>query len=164
MNGRLLKQWALAVAVIAALVAAAFVLRGGGGLPQTPEDAVAALFAAADEGDDATYLRLVWGELRKSLEHTRTQDGAEAFREDLRRSASGIKGLAVMRAGGSPPDHVAVEVEIVFADRKECQRMLLKQHGGGWVITSMAAAIVVEPSIAYNTPVFEEPEPAGPQD
>ena len=101
------------------------------------------------------YLRLVSGELRETLENTRAQMGAEVFRENLQRSATGIKGLAITRAPGSPSGQAVLDVEIVFADRNEGQRMLLSQEGAGWVITSMEAAIMVKPPIPYGTPVFK---------
>jgi len=152
-----MKKRALQVLVAAALVAAAFALRDGGRrLPETPEAAVKALFDAAGRGDEEAYLRLLSGELRKSLRHTRAQLGAEGFRESIQRSAAGIKGVAVTRSGEGPPGLVALDVEIVFADRNERQRLLLCQEGSGWVITSIGPAQMIKPSIPYGTPVFEE--------
>ena len=71
-------------------VALALALRNRGSLPDKPQDTVSEFFTAAGEGDDRAYLRLVTGELRKSLENDRSQAGAEAFRDSLRRSAAGI--------------------------------------------------------------------------
>jgi len=155
------KKRALQIAVVLALIALAFALRGRGHLPQTPEDAVSAFFDAAGNGDDDAYLRCVFGTLRESLKHTRAQVGVEAFRKDLRRSASGIKGLAITRSDNATPAQVALDVEIVFADRNENQRMFLLQESDGWVITSIEPAITVKPPIPYGTPVFEEQRPKG---
>ena len=152
-----MKKWSLRIAVVVALVAAAFLLRARHRLPDTPEAAVSAFFDAAARGDDGAYLRLASGELRNSLENTKAQLGTPEFQESLRRSAAGIKGLAVTRAGGAPADFVAVDVEIVFADRIERQRMLLAPQGSGWTIASIEAAEMVKPPIPYGTPVFEEP-------
>lgn len=152
-----MKKWSLTIAVLVALVAAAFLLRARHRLPDTPEAAVSAFFDAASRGDDGVYLRLASGELRNSLENTKAQLGTPQFQESLRRSAAGIKGLAVMRTGGAPADFVAVDVEIVFTDRKERQRMLLVPRGSGWQIASIEAAERIEPPIPYGTPVFEEP-------
>ncbi len=151
-----MKKRALQLVVVLGLVALAFVLRSRGSLPGTPEDAVSAFFDAAGNGDDDAYLRLVDGELRESLEHTRAQLGAQAFRRSLERSSHGIKGLAVTRSGNAPPGLVALNVEIVFTDRNERQRMLLLQKRTGWVITSIEGATMVKPSIPYGTPVFVE--------
>ena len=73
-----MKRTLLLIALVAVLTAAAFVLRGGGRLPETPGDTVNALFDAAKKGDGAAYLRLTTGELRKTLEKTRAEQGAEA--------------------------------------------------------------------------------------
>lgn len=152
-----MKKWSLRIAVLVALVAAAFLLRARHRLPDTPKAAVSAFFDAAARGDDRAYLRLASGELRNSLENTKAQLGTPKFQESLRRSAAGIKGLAVTRTGGAPADFVAVDVEIVFADRNERQRMLLAPQGSGWTIASIEAAERVEPPIPYGTPVFEQP-------
>jgi hypothetical protein len=176
------KERALKVAVVVGLVAAAFALRGRGlrretsPTPQTaetPEDSswsnaaatVSRFFDAASEADDDAYLRLVSGELRTSLAATRSELGAEAFRAELRRSTSGIVGLATMPGEDAPPGMIAVDVEIVFADRNEYQRMLLAPDGSRWVITSIEEARMVKPPVPYGTPVFEEPaeKPAGGQ-
>ena len=99
----------LAILVVVLLIAVAFALRSRGRLPDTPEKAVTELFSAAAEGDDRAYLRLLTGELRDSLENARNQAGVDAFRESLRRSATGIKGLAVTRADETGADRVPVK-------------------------------------------------------
>jgi hypothetical protein len=151
---------ALQAVVVAILVAVAFALRGRGPVPQTPmatpEAAVNALFDAAGRGDDEAYLRLVAGDLRKSLLDTRAQLGARKFRENLKRSAAGVKGIAVTRRQDAPPGLVALDVELVFADRNERQRVLLARKGNGWVITALGPAEASKPAIPYGTPVFEE--------
>lgn len=117
-------------------------------------------FDAAARGDDQDYLRLTSGQFRESLLSARSDLGAEAFRDNLRSSAAGIKGLAKSRTtDASLADAVvAIDVELVFVDRNERQRMLLVPQGNGWVITFIEPARVVEPSLPYGTPVFEEPE------
>jgi len=156
------KTWTLRITVALALVAAAFLFRGRQRLPETPEAAVTALFDAAGKGDDRAYLELVGGELSKSLENTRKELGAAAFRESLRRSNTGMKGLAVTRAADSPPGMVAMSVELVFADRIDRQRMILTETTAGWTITAIEAVRLVKPPVPYGTPVFEEPPPAQP--
>ncbi len=158
---------AVQIAVIAAVVAAAFWLRARERLPESPEAAVNELFDAAARGDDAAYLRLVAGELRTTLESSRAQLGQAAFRESLRRSAAGIKGLAVSRGENAPPDRVALDLDLVLADRNERQRMLLVDTGRGFAVVAMEGAAVLKPPIAYGTPVFDEgavqpPAPANP--
>ena len=132
---------------------------------QTPEAAIDAFFDAAGRGDDAAYLRLTSGRLRESLESARSELGVEAFRDHLRQSAAGIKGLAKTRGDDDPSagdtasgDTAAIDVELVFADRNERQRILLALEGSRWVITSIDTARRIEPEIPYGTPVFEEPK------
>ena len=159
-----MKKWLPHVLIVVVLVGLALALRSRDRLPETPEQTVTEFFTAAGDGDDRAYLRLVTGELRKTLEQARSEAGAEAFRRGLRRSAGGIKGLAVTRADDAPAPLAAVDVEIVFADRNERQRMLLAPIGGGWAVASIEQAEMVKPPIAYGTPVFEAPEPEEPAD
>ena len=157
----------LQILVIVALIALALAIRQRNRLPATPEAAVTEFFDAAGKGDDKAYLRLTAGRLRESLQNTRSQLGVEAFRRDLERTARGIKGLAVTRSGDAPSDFVALDVEIVFADRNERQRMLLENKGNGWAIAEIQAAEMVKPPIPYGTPVFEdleEPKDRKPQE
>jgi hypothetical protein len=153
------KKWALHAGVIAALVVLALVLRRNDRLPETPEAAVAAFFDAASRGDDALYLRLASGPLRASLEATRSQLGVPAFRESLRRTAAGMKGLATSRGGDVSPDRVVLDIELVFSDRIERQQAFLVPDGTGWTIQSLTGTNMVKPPLAYGTPAFEE-EPA----
>lgn len=152
-----MKKWLPHCLLAVVLVGLALTLRSGDRLPETPEKTVTEFFAAASEGDDRAYLRLVTGELRKSLEQARRESGAEAFRQGLRRSARGVKGWTVRPAEGAPSGMAAVDVELVFADRNERQRMLLEPLQGGWAITSIEQAEMIKPPIAYGTPVFEMP-------
>lgn len=154
-----MKKWALHAGVVAALVAIALLLRSRDRLPETPEAAVSAFFDAAGRGDDAGYLRLVSGPLRTSLEDARSQLGAEGFRESLRRTSAGLKGVAASRGADAPPGQVVVEVELVFADRIERQRMGLAEKGTGWAIQSITTTSMIKPAVPYGTPVFDERPP-----
>lgn len=145
------------IGVLAALVAAALVLRGGRRLPDQPQDAVNAFFNAARDGDVQAYLRLTTGQLRTSLEQLRRQQGAEVFRENMQRSLDGIKGQAVRKLPQSPVGAAAFEVELIFSDRNEVQTFVLEPVGAGWAIASIEAARVYRPEIPYGTPVFSEP-------
>jgi hypothetical protein len=150
------KRWALPIALAVGLAAIALLLRGRGRLPETPDDTVAAFFDLAGKGDDVGYLRLVTGTLRSTLESTRSQLGAELFRENLRQSTRGMRGFAVQRGSDPPPGGVALEVELVFSDRNEKQRFLLIEEGNGWAICDIQKATMVKPPVPYGTPVFEE--------
>lgn len=148
----------LQIGMLAALVAVALVLRNGQRLPEQPQDAVNAFFTAARDGDAEGYLRLTTGELRKSLEQLRRQQGAAAFRENMRRSLDGVKGQAVRKLPQAPVSAEAFEVELVFGDRNEVQTFILEPVGSGWAIASIETARVYRPEIPYGTPVFAEPK------
>ncbi len=154
-----MKTWGVRIGALVLVMAAALLLRGGGRLPESPEAAVAELFDAAARGDDDAYLRLVTGALANSLNETRSQLGTTPFQKNLRRSAAGIKGLAVSRTDSTTPGAVALDVEIVFADRKEHQRVVCAKTSRGWIITSITGAQMIKPAIPYGTPVFEERSP-----
>ena len=156
-----MKKWALHAGVIAVLFVLALALRRGDRLPETPEAAVAAFFDAASRGDDAFYLRLASGPLRASLDDARSQLGARAFRESLRRTASGMKGLATTRGSDAPAGRVVLDVELVFADRIERQQMRLAANETGWTIESVTGTNMVKPPVAYGTPVFAEEQVKG---
>jgi len=146
-----------AVLVSAGIVAVLVALRGRPSLPPTPEEAVTAFFGAAERGDDAAYLALTIGELRRRLESMRQQAGPETFRANLRRSAAGIKGIRTSRRAAEGDESRAVlDVELVFADRNERQRVVLAPRDGGWAIESLGRAETVKPAIPYGTPVYEE--------
>lgn len=155
-----MKKRFLQLGLIAALVAAAFLMRGGDKLPQTPEDTIAKFFDAARDGNTRDYLRLTAGDLRRSLDQLRKQQGTEAFRANLQRTNEGIMGQAVRELPGAPTGTAAYEVELIFADRNEVQTFRLEQMGSGWAIASIEVARVYQPEIAYGTPVFAEPEKA----
>jgi len=166
------KTWGLRILVIATLAVSAFWLRGRGPPPPAPgsidsppsseapdwseaSKTVTDFFQAAGEGDDEAYLDLLDGPLRRSLEETRSELGVEEFRRMLRRSVEAIKGLAVTPGEGAPGGGLALDVEIVFADRNEYQRMVLSGKGRAWRITSIDKARMVKPAVPYGTPVFE---------
>ncbi len=153
MNKRLLQ-----IALIAALASAALLMRGGDQLPATPEDTIAGFFDAARDGDARAYLRLATGDLRKSLDQLRKQQGAETFQANLQRTNDGIMGQAVRRLPGAPTGTAAFEIELIFTDRNEVQTFRLEELDGGWAIASIEVAKVYQPEIAYGTPVFAEPE------
>lgn len=153
-----MKKRILQLGLIAGLVAAAFLLRGGDQLPATPEETIAEFFDAARDGSTSAYLRLTTGDLRKSLDQLRKLQGAETFQANLQRTNDGIMGQAVRELPGAPSGTVAYEVELIFADRNEVQTFRLEQVGDGWAIASIEVARVYQPEIAYGTPVFAEPE------
>ena len=153
-----MKKWIFQIGLIVGLVAAALLMRGGDQLPSTPEETIAEFFDAARDGNARAYLRLTTGELRKSLDQLRRQQGAETFRANLQRTNDGIMGQAVRELPNPPTGTAAYEIELIFKDRNEVQTFRLEQSGSGWAIASIEVARVYQPEIAYGTPVFAEPE------
>ncbi len=161
------RRFVLPVVLATALAAAALALRGKGRLPDTPEEAVKAFFAAAESGDAPAYLSLVNGTLRGSFEETQKQLGTAAFRDSLRSSVTGLKGFAVSRIGEAAEDRAALDVELDFADRSERQRFGLVRESRGWSIASIDRSEVGKPDKPYGATVYDfaptmdsAPEPA----
>ncbi|MBN2473664.1 MAG: hypothetical protein JXB62_03575 [Pirellulales bacterium] len=144
---RALIRRALHVCVLVGIVVSAFLLRGRDNLPSTPADAVSRWFDASEQGDDETCLRLVCGRFRQSLEQSRSQMGATAFREHLRRSVAGVKCLAIIRNDTAPDGGVLLEVNMVFADHDERQEVHLCRQEAGWMITSVERS-----RVSYHPP------------
>lgn len=155
-----MKKRIIQAVLLLALVGVAFALRTRDRRYGTPEATISAFFAAAAEGDDRLYLRLTGGELKRELTQLRKQQGVTAFREELRRSVSGVKGRAMTRGGSAPNGFVTMDVEHVFVDRNEQQRFLLSQTAGGWLLESIGQADVNRPLIPYGTSVMS-PVPSG---
>jgi hypothetical protein len=141
------------------LAAVALVLRGKGRLPPTPEDAVRQLFQAAQRGDAPAYLAMLAGALRRSFESTQSQMGAAAFSASLRQSMAGVKGFAMSPAGGLSPDEAGLDVELVFPDRNERQRLVLVRQGGGWLVAAIGKADACKPPVPYGAAVFDADSP-----
>ena len=152
-----MKRWGPPAALILLLVAAALLMRGRGRLPETPEDAVTALFDAAARGDADGYLRLLGGDVRAAVEQNRAELGGEKHAASLRRSVAGVKSMAISRGADAGPNAVALDVDLVFVERNEMQRLLLMQQGSGWVVMKIERAEARKPPVAYGAPAFEEP-------
>jgi len=145
------------VALVVVLVGVAFALRGRRGPAAgaaTPEAAVKAFFDAAERGDDRAYLRLATGDLRRSLEATRAQQGAEAYRAGLKQSVQGVTAIVIKRLEDAAEGTVALDVELVLVDRYDNQRVVLERQRGGWVIVDLGPVRTSKPLIPYGTPVF----------
>jgi hypothetical protein len=154
-----MKNRLLPAGLIVVLFAVAMVLKKRDQTPvpaESPEDVVNKFFDAARQGDDAACLGLVAGEYRRSLENDRSQVGPAAFRESLKRMAAGMKGIGIKTSAETPVEGVALDVELVYADRNEKQRMVLVRQGGGWAILSVDSAQMQKPPVAYGTPVFDD--------
>ena len=152
-----MKEHALKALVVVVLIAGAFALRGREKMgAQTPEAAVSAFFDAAAKGQDEAYLAATTGAMRKSLESTRSQLGVKRFRESIKKTTQGVKAYAFIPREGAEDDVALLDVEIVFVDRKEVQRVRVRRTGSAWAIAEMSQAETVKPLIPYGTPVFPD--------
>ena len=145
------------------LVAVALFLRGRGRLPEKPEETVGRFYEAARRGDASACSALLAEPLKSEVEATRSQRGPNAG-DNMAESVAGLKGFAVTRSAEQAVQGVAMDVELVFSDRNERQRLVLVEQQGGWLIASIGKADVRKPAIAYGTPISAETgglEPAG---
>lgn len=120
---------------------------------QSPEDVVFKWFEAAARGDLTSALRLTGGSLRRSL-NMQLRDDVSA-RQSIGRPLDGVRGVAVQNAGSSFADQVELEVELVFEDRNERQRVRLEREGGKWLIVEFSPSDRVIPPVRYGTPAFD---------
>ena len=145
------------VALVVVLVGVAFALRarrGPAAGAATPEAAVKGFFDAAERGDDRAYLRLATGDLRRSLEATRAQQGPEAYRTGLKQSVQGVTAIVLKRLGDAAEGTMSLDVELVLVDRYDRQRIVLERQRGSWVIVDLGPVRTSKPLIPYGTPVF----------
>jgi len=149
------KHFVVPISLVIALTSVAVALRGKGRLPDTPEDAVRAFFAAAEQGDASAYIALLSGPLNRSFRETQSQLGVAAFRDSLRNSVKGLKGFAISRSDDATEDRAAIEVELVFADRNERQRFDLARDARGWSIAAIGQAVIENSLQPYGTPVYD---------
>ena len=160
-----MKRKFVPVLLALALVVVAIFLRGKGRLTDKPEETVIQLFDAARRGDVPAYLSLLAEPLKTELQTAGAQRGGSASPGNLSESVAGVKGFAVTRSSEPALQGVALDVELVFADRNEKQRFVLVQEQGGWLVSSIGKADVQKPDFAYGTPVFGElggPDSAAP--
>lgn len=150
-----MKRHGVPIGLGVVLIAVAVLLRGRGSAAATPEDAVTALFDAAQRGDASAYLQCFGEPLQTTIAAETASGGSVA--EALRRTVAGLKGLAMTRATATQPDAVALDVELIFAQRNQRQRFTLVPRGGGWVIVALERADTLRPEVRYGTPVFEAP-------
>ncbi len=149
-----MRKWILGIAMAAALIALAVLLRNRDELPDSPTAAVSALIDAARAADAQAYLNLTSGPLREKLDQTQAEMGDDGFRQYLQQFGDGIKGLAVPTGDEVQGDTITLDVEFIFADRNELQQMTFERRRNGWTITSMETAEMVKPPVPYGTPVF----------
>lgn len=148
-----MSRYALPITLALALLALAVFQSNRQQPPGTPEATVLAFFDAAERGDVNACVRLLSTDLGRALE--RSSEATASLRGELQRAAEGLTGVAIIRSERSPSGLVSLDVELVFTDRNERQRMVLRPESGGWLIESMHAARRVEPPIPYGTSVFE---------
>ncbi len=127
--------------------------RFGAMQPATPQDSVYAMLDAARAGNVAAYLDSYAGSMRKDLEQSVRETGAEGFTRYLRDSNAAVKGIAVSDPQSLSEREVSVKVEYVYQDRNEAQTMYLENNAGKWQITRVDGAARVKTLIPYGTPV-----------
>jgi hypothetical protein len=144
------------ILLLAGVLAAAVLRRTGirrAVLPATPQDAIYRMLDAARAGDGRAYLRQYAGEMEAQLRQAAAEKTEADFKSYLRTSNAEIKGVAVSEPKTLPDREVEVEVEYIYQDRNETQRMYLEKYGGEWKITRVNGAERVKTLTPYGSPV-----------
>ena len=119
-----------------------------------PRETIYAMLEAAKGGEVAAYLDCFSGEIAQRIEQSRREMSDDAFSEYLKTRDGEIKGVAISDVDNLSPDSASIELEYVFADRNESQRLRLTKVDGAWKISGMDAAERVNTAIPYGTPVY----------
>ncbi len=109
---------------------------------------------AAREGDVAAYIAVHTGGMSQRLEQSRDEMTPQGFADYLRKRNREIKGIAILEPQLASEDRARVDVEYVYVDRKEGQRLYLVRLDGLWRIERVDAAARVETPVPYGTPVY----------
>ncbi len=144
-------------ALLALIILAVFLARSErpGPVPSGPDECVRAMFAAAREGRVADYLDSFCDPLRASLADNARTMGSAKFREYLQSVTDPVMGMAFSDVVERNPEEAALRCELVFKDRNEVQRFLLRKLSGRWRIADMTPAERIKPPVPYGTKVFE---------
>jgi hypothetical protein len=144
------------ILLLAGVLAAAVLRRTGirrVALPATPQDAIYRMLNAARAGDGRAYLSQYAGEMEAQLRQAAAEKTEADFKSYLQTSNAQVKGIAVSEPRILPDREVEVEVEYIYQDRNETQRMYLKKYGGEWKITRVNGAERVKTLTPYGSPV-----------
>lgn len=117
------------------------------------QDAVYAMFEAAQRGDVSAYLNAYAGSVRASLDQSVAEQGNEKFANYLREQTASVKGIAVQEPQAVTAAQAKIQIEFVYQDRNETQWMTLDKTGAGWKITRIEAAQRIKTLVPYGTPV-----------
>jgi hypothetical protein len=144
------------VSLLAGLLAAAVFRRTGirrAPLPVTPQDVIYRMLNAARAGDGSAYLRQYGGEMEAQLRQAAAEKTEADFKSYLETSNAQVKGIAISEPKNLSDREVEVEVEYIYQDRNETQRMYLEKFGGEWKITRVNGAERVKTLTPYGSPV-----------
>jgi len=126
----------------------------------SPEECVHRMFAAAEQGDVATYLDCFTGPERQRLERELADQSREVYATSLRDALRELKGRAIFapEEQETTDNEVLLTVERVYATRTERQTYQLVRESDQWRISAVETARAYQPTKAYGTPVFEMPQ------
>jgi hypothetical protein len=144
------------ILLLAGLLAAAVLRRTGirrAEIPATPQDVIYRMLNAARAGDGRAYLRQYGGEMEAQLRQAAAEKTEADFKSHLQTSNAQVKGVAISEPKNLSDRAVEVEVEYIYQDRNETQRMYLEKYGGEWKITRVNGAERVKTLTPYGSPV-----------
>lgn len=121
---------------------------------ETPvQEAIYAMFDAAQQADVTSYVDAYGGALKTSIEQTVQEQGRAKFAAYLKEQTQGVKGLALQEPQKISQTQARIQVEYIYQDRNETQWLTLDRSNGRWRITGISAAERIRTLVPYGTPV-----------
>lgn len=120
-----------------------------------PESAIWRMIDASRAADPEKYLGCYSGEMERQLRQNYREMGADRFREYLLSTHRQIKGIAVSPPQMSSAGEAGIDVEYVYQDRNERQRVVVRREGSQWKIVQVQGAERIKTLVPYGTPVTE---------
>jgi hypothetical protein len=119
----------------------------------TPQATIFNMMADARKGDAKSYLSRYTGEMEASLKQAIAERTEAGFNNYLRSSNAEIKGVAVQEPKPLSDREVELDVEYIYQDRNEAQKVYLEKTSGGWKIARVESIERVKTLVPYGTPV-----------
>lgn len=119
----------------------------------TPRDTIYQMLDAARAGDPSAYVSHYTGAMEAQLRQTISEKSDAGFKQYLLSSNAEIKGVALAEPKLLSDNEAEVDVEYVYQDRNEMQKMYLEKHGDRWKIARVDGAERVKTLVPYGTPV-----------
>jgi hypothetical protein len=144
---------AVTILILAGLLGVAVLRRNAARQPSSPQDTIYRMLDAARSGNAAAYLGEYTGQMEAHLKQVLAEKGDAAFQRYLISANAEIKGVAVSPPKETAAGEVEIQVEYVYQERNEVQRIGLEQRGGRWKIARVDSAERVQTLVPYGSAV-----------